>query len=47
MQTIRAELVGGEQASALGITVNQYSPVIGLCRALIKAGHDPATPLEA
>jgi len=42
----RAELVGDDSCSALGITVRSSSPVLALCRKLVDAGHDPATPLE-
>jgi hypothetical protein len=45
--TIRAEIVGQNQANACGVTVSRHAPVLALCRALIGAGHDPATPLEA
>jgi hypothetical protein len=40
---------GGAQptASALGITAKAGAPVPALCRKLVKAGYDPATPLEA
>jgi hypothetical protein len=45
---LRAELIGINQASWQGITVNgRRAPVLSLCRALIAAGHDPSTPLEA
>jgi hypothetical protein len=45
---IRAEIVGQAQATACGVTVTgRNAPVLALCRALIEAGHDPATPLEA
>ena len=44
---IRAELVGSDTCTALGITVTSSSPVLGLCRQLVEAGHDPSTPLEA
>jgi hypothetical protein len=47
IKLIRAELGGDDTASALGETVRSSSPVIALCRALVAAGHDPATPLEA
>jgi hypothetical protein len=47
METIHAEITGSDTCSALGITVQSPSPVIALCRKLIEAGHDPATPLEA
>lgn len=45
--TIRAELSGSDTCTALGMTVKSESPVIALCRKLIDAGRDPATPLEA
>jgi hypothetical protein len=44
---IRAELVGSDTCTALGITVRGYAPVLDLCRALIAVGHDPTRPLEA
>jgi hypothetical protein len=46
MPTIRAELSGADTCSARGITVKCESPVLALCRKLIDAGHNPATPLE-
>ena len=45
--TIRAEISGSETCAALGTTEQSPSPVIALCRKLLDAGHDPATPLEA
>jgi hypothetical protein len=45
--TIHAELSGADTCSASGITVKSESPVLAVCRKLIDAGHDPATPLEA
>jgi hypothetical protein len=46
--TIRAEIVGSSEASAEGITVSgRYAPVLALCRALLEAGYDPDSPLEA
>jgi hypothetical protein len=44
---IRAELSGSNTCTALGITAQSAAPVLALCRQLIRAGHDPATPLEA
>jgi hypothetical protein len=44
---IRATLLRSDTASALGINVRAYTPVLELCRALVAAGHDPATGLEA
>jgi hypothetical protein len=46
-QVIRAELHGSSSCTAEGLTVKSPSPVIGLCKALVDAGVDPATPLEA
>jgi hypothetical protein len=47
MKPIIAELYGSNFCRAEGITLTSDSPVLALCRALVKAGHDPATPLEA
>jgi hypothetical protein len=44
---IHAEITGSDTCSALGITVCTTAPVLEICRALLAAGHDPATPLEA
>jgi hypothetical protein len=44
---IRAELIANDCCSALGMTARGPAPVLSLCRQLIEAGHDPATPLEA
>ena len=44
---IRAELIGSDTAGAAGIGVTAYTPVLELCRKLVAAGHDPATPLDA
>ena len=44
---IIAKLTGSDTATALGLITQSSSPVIDLCRLLIRAGHDPATPLEA
>ena len=46
-QAIRAELIGSVCCSALGTTARGTTPALVLCRLLIQAGHDPATPLEA
>lgn len=45
--TIRAELIGPDQCEALGHIVRSPSPVIGLCKTLVAAGHDPGLRLEA
>jgi hypothetical protein len=47
LEAIGAELKGGETALACGLVVRSGSPLIVLCRQLVAAGHDPATPLEA
>jgi hypothetical protein len=44
---VRAEIVGPDQCSAEGVTAISSSPVIALCRKLVAAGHDPASPLKA
>jgi hypothetical protein len=44
---IRAELVGSDTATALGITARCSPPVLMLCRLLIEAGYDPSARLEA
>jgi hypothetical protein len=46
-KAIRAELTGSDACTACGITSRSSSPVLALCRKLVQAGHDPATPLEA
>jgi hypothetical protein len=48
MIAIRAEIVGQDQATACGVTVSgRNAPALALCRALVEAGHDPTSPLEA
>jgi hypothetical protein len=42
---IRAELIGSERCEALGIVAVSSSPVLLLCRKLIRAGVHPGTPL--
>src|SRR5215831_11766633 len=44
---IRAELIGSNSCSALGITARGHAPVLALCQLLIEAGHDPNRPLLA
>ena len=44
---IRADLIGSNACSALGIIAHSHAPVLALCRRLIAAGHDPKKPLEA
>jgi len=45
-QALCAELIGSDRCCALGTTARSSAPVLALCRLLIEAGHDPATPLE-
>jgi len=43
--SIRAELIGSDCCSALGIAYCS-APVLALCRKLVEAGNNSATPLE-
>jgi hypothetical protein len=43
---IRADLIGSTTCSAVGIIANSPTPVQALCRRLVAAGHDPATPMH-
>jgi hypothetical protein len=47
MTPIRAELDKSNRCDAAGYTVTGYVPVLAMCRRLIEAGFDPATPLHA
>jgi integrase len=42
---ISARLDGSDTASAEAISVTSPSPVLGLCRKFLDAGHDPNRPL--
>ena len=44
---IRAELIGSDRCEADGIAAYGYAPVFDLCRKLVAAGVNPASPLEA
>jgi hypothetical protein len=44
---IRAELIGDDQATALGIEARSAAPLLDLCRKLVAARHDPASALNA
>jgi hypothetical protein len=44
---IRAFLVGSNRCDGAGFTVRGRSPLLKLCRALIKAGYAPGLPLHA
>lgn len=45
--SVRAELIGDDTARADGIVGHGNCPILKLCRMLVDAGRDPATPLEA
>jgi hypothetical protein len=47
MTPIRAEISKSNRCGAEGYTVTAYSPVLAMCRKLVEAGFDPATPLHA
>lgn len=42
-----AEITGSDTCAALGVSAVSATPILVLCRKLIEAGYDPATPLEA
>ena len=44
---IRAELIGSDTCTAMGIIARAHAPVLTLCRLLIEAGHNPSARLEA
>jgi hypothetical protein len=44
---VRAELIADDTCIALGIEARAHAPVLALCRKLVEAGVDPASPLEA
>jgi hypothetical protein len=44
---IRAELYRSDVCAAAGLVSRGTTPILNLCRRLVAAGHDPATPLEA
>jgi hypothetical protein len=44
---IRAQLIGTNSATAEKMVVTSAAPILGLCRALVTSGHDPASPLDA
>jgi len=46
-QAIRAELTGDSQCRAEGITVRSGSPVLEMCRVLVRARFDTGRPLHA
>jgi hypothetical protein len=46
-EPIGATISGYDTCRAGGITARASAPVLALCRKLVEAGHDPATPLHA
>src|SRR5215472_11168805 len=46
LHAIRADLIGSDTCTALGLTCNSGSPVLALCRDLVTAGHDQASRLD-
>jgi hypothetical protein len=44
---IRATLIGCDRCEVEGYAVRAYAPLPAMCRELVAAGYDPATPLEA
>jgi hypothetical protein len=40
-------LLGSSGCEAGGLIARAYAPVLDLCRELVAAGYDPASPLEA
>jgi len=47
MTPIRAIIVGSDRCEAEGISDRASAPVLAICRKLVEAGYDPATPLHA
>jgi hypothetical protein len=43
--SIHAKILGVDTAAARGLVVRGAAPTLTLCRALVGAGHDPATPM--
>lgn len=43
---IRAEIIG-DTCTTAKVTARSHAPVLALCRKLVEAGVDPATPLKA
>jgi hypothetical protein len=46
-EPIRAEISKSYQCDAEGYTVKTSACVLAMCRKLVEAGFDPATPLHA
>jgi hypothetical protein len=44
---LRAEIIGCDSCEAEGHAVRAAAPVLAMCRKLVEAGRDPATPLHA
>jgi hypothetical protein len=46
-QVIHAELIGSDTCTALGIASRSSAPVLAMCRALVDAGHNSSSRLDA
>jgi hypothetical protein len=46
LSPIGAQLAGSNICIARSIRVDSVAPVLDLCRRLVAAGYDPATPLQ-
>jgi hypothetical protein len=46
LETAQCIRAGDDTCAALGIKVRTHAPVLALCRKLVDAGFDPATPLR-
>jgi hypothetical protein len=43
---LRGSLVGADRCAIPGFTATSATPILALCRTLLAAGFDPATPME-
>jgi hypothetical protein len=46
-EPIRAEIIRSNQCVSEGYSIKASAPVLAMCRRLLEAGVDPATPLHA
>lgn len=46
-RAVRAEIIGSDQCAVEGLSARGASPVLALCRSLIRAGFNSARPLCA
>jgi hypothetical protein len=47
LRVIRAEIDKSDRCYAEGHSVRAFAPVLAMCRKLVDAGFNPATPLHA